>query len=66
MPTIRIPREHWGPVWRALLERGPIGRISRDYIYIVSDDQVRFLRRKKLPFELLPTENGRASDVKNG
>jgi hypothetical protein len=66
MPTIRIPKEHWGRVWFALLERGPVGRISKDYIYVVSDEQVRFLRRKNLPFELLPSDNGQSSDVKHG
>jgi hypothetical protein len=30
MPSIRIPVEHWGKVWRFLIETGPIGRTSKD------------------------------------
>lgn len=51
MPAIRIPEEHWGKVWRALVAAGPISRVSQKPIYLVSDDQIRMLRRKKLPFE---------------
>jgi hypothetical protein len=58
MPAIRIPQAHWGKVWRALVASGPISRISQDPIYQVSDRQVRLLRRKKLPFEIIPTSNG--------
>ena len=58
MPLIRIPKEHWGEVWFALIKSGPIGRITRDYIYHVSEKQVRMLRRKKLPFELVDLPNG--------
>jgi hypothetical protein len=53
MATIRIPSEHWGEVWRVLVAAGPISRISKEPIYLVSDKQVRLLRRKKLPFELI-------------
>ena len=59
MPVIRIPREHWGKVWRALVASGPIGRISSELIYVVGAEQLRMLRRKKLPFELLTEYNGR-------
>jgi hypothetical protein len=58
MITIRVPPEHWERVWRALVACGPISRISEDPIYLVSDEQVRLLRRKKLPFELVPSPNG--------
>ena len=53
MPSIRIPEEHWGKVWRALVESGPIGRVSKELVYLVSERQIRMLRRKKLPFELV-------------
>jgi hypothetical protein len=58
MPRIRIPEEHWGPVWHALVASGPISRFTQELIYVVSDKQVRMLRRKKLPFELLASANG--------
>ena len=61
MPAIRIPDEHWGKVWHALIATGPIGRVSREPIYLVSQRQVRMLRRKKLPFELVPAPNGRTA-----
>ncbi len=54
MQAIRIPSEHWGKVWRILVASGPISRLSQEPIYMVSDKQVRMLRRKKLPFEVIP------------
>ena len=62
MPQIRIPSEHWGPVWRALVASGPISRLSKEYVYLVSERQIRLLRRKKLPFELLVSTNGSPKD----
>jgi hypothetical protein len=68
MPAIRIPEAQWGQVWRTLVASGPISRISQEPIHLVSDRQIRLLRRKKLPFELLPPADGprpglpRASD----
>jgi hypothetical protein len=59
MPAIRIPDAHWGKVWRALVASGPVGCISHEHVYLVSERQVRLLRRKKLPFELLPLPDGR-------
>ena len=53
MQTIRIPDDQWGKVWRALVASGPISCIGPEPIYVVSDRQVRLLRRKKLPFELV-------------
>jgi hypothetical protein len=58
MPMIRIPASQWGKTWRVLVASGPISRVSQEPIYLVSDRQLRLLRRKKLPFELVPTSNG--------
>jgi hypothetical protein len=58
MPAIRIPEDHWGKVWRALVASGPTGCIGPDRIYLVSERQVQMLRRKKLPFEIVPLPNG--------
>ncbi|HET6575506.1 MAG TPA: hypothetical protein VFG68_18025 [Fimbriiglobus sp.] len=66
MVAIRIPREHWGDVWRALVAAGPISRVSEEPVYLVSDHQLRMLRRKKLPFELVGSPNGRAADEQHG
>jgi len=57
--AIRIPEKQWGKVWRTLIASGPISRISQEHIYIVTDRQVRLLRRKKLPFEIVPLPDGR-------
>jgi hypothetical protein len=62
MQTIRIPPDQWGRVWRALVASGPISRVSQEPIYVVSDQQVRLLRRKQLPFELIPFANDRNAD----
>ncbi len=66
MATIRIAPENWEPVWRVLIASGPISRISDERIYVISNAQLRLLRRKKLPFELLPSANGRTSVPKHG
>jgi hypothetical protein len=66
MPAIRIPQEHWGKVWRALVASGPISRVSRETVYLVSEEQVRLLRRKKLPFELVPPPNGDSTGKAHG
>jgi hypothetical protein len=50
MQIIRMPSDRWGEVWRALIAVGPISRISLDPVYVVSERQVKMLRRKKLPF----------------
>jgi hypothetical protein len=66
MPLIRIPKEHWGKVWFALVKSGPIGRLTHDHIYTVSDKQVRMLQRKKLPFELVDLPNGPTARKRHG
>jgi len=59
MQVIRIPEAQWGIMWRALVASGPIFRINQEPIYLVSDRQVRLLRRKKLPIELDPRPDSR-------
>jgi hypothetical protein len=54
MQAIRIPLDSWGQVWFALVASGPISRISKDPIYLVSDEQVRMLEKENLPFEIVP------------
>jgi hypothetical protein len=66
MPFIRIPEPHWEKVWRALVASGPISRISQELIYSVSDQQIRLLRRKKLPFEVVPPPDGNKANAKHG
>ena len=66
MHWIRIPDEHWGQVWRALVAAGPVSRVSTEPVYVVTDEQLRLLRRKKLRFELLPPANGRAPGQRDG
>jgi hypothetical protein len=66
MPIIRIPQEHWGRVWRALVASGPISRLDQEPVYQVSDEQLRLLRRNKLPFDLVSETNGRDADKNHG
>jgi len=66
MPMIRIPQEQWGKVWRTLVASGPISRISAEPEYVVTEKQLRLLRRKKLPFEVLAEPNGAARGKRNG
>jgi hypothetical protein len=58
--AIRIPETKWGEVWRTLVASGPISCIGPEPpIYLVSDGQIRLLRQKKLPFEIVATPDGR-------
>jgi hypothetical protein len=66
MAIIRIPAAHWGKVWRALVASGPISRIDQEPVYLVSEQQLRLLRRKKLPFELVPPPDGNGAQPKHG
>jgi hypothetical protein len=66
MQAIRIPADHWGKVWRTLIASGPISRVSREHVYLVSDQQIQLLRRKKLPFEIVPPVNGRPAGPNDG
>lgn len=61
MQAIRIPDEQWGKVWRELIAAGPISCVGPPPVYLVSERQVRLLRRKKLPFEIVALPNGRAA-----
>jgi hypothetical protein len=59
MQAIRIPDDQWGKVWRALVASGPLSCIGPEPVYLVSERQVRMLRRKNLPFEIVAAPNGR-------
>jgi hypothetical protein len=65
MPTIRIPQEHWGRVWRTLVASGPISRVSQEPLYLVTEQQLQLLRKKKLPFELASLPDGRTPGKKD-
>ncbi len=65
MPVIRIPEKEWGKVWFALVSSGPISRVSQEPIYFVSDRQVRMLRKKKLPFQIISNSQGKMTDNKH-
>jgi hypothetical protein len=66
MPVIRIPEGQWGKVWRFLVQTGPISRISQEPLYVVSERQIRLLKKKKLPFDVVPSANGQVKDGHHG
>ncbi len=66
MQAIRIPSEKWGRVWRVLVASGPITRLSQEPVYLVSERQIRLLRRKRLPFEFVPVADGRRASPSDG
>jgi hypothetical protein len=66
MQAIRIPDEHWGKVWRTLVAAGPLTCVGPPPIYVMSDRQIRLLRRKKLPFEIVPLPDGRKALGESG
>ena len=53
MPIIRIPKEHWETIWETLGQVGPIHRVSKDYLYVVSEKHIEILKEKNLPFVLV-------------
>ncbi len=53
MIKVRIPRETWHQVWKSLLQEGAVTRVSKDYVYLVSDRHVQILKEKQLPFEVI-------------
>ena len=63
MPRIRIPEEHWGEVWTALVEVGAISRVSVEPIYLVSKKHIDVLQEKNLPFEFLDSGKETESEV---
>ncbi len=64
MPIIRIPKEHWETVWETLGQVGPIHRVSKDYLYVVSEKHIEVLKEKNLPFAP-EGENPDAADSQN-
>lgn len=63
MPRIRIPEEHWGEVWTALVEVGAISRVSVEPIYLVSKKHIDALQEKNLPFEFVDSREETESEV---
>jgi hypothetical protein len=55
MTKVRIPRDTWHKVWKSLLQEGAVTRISKDYVYLVSEQHRQLLKDKQLPFEALDT-----------
>jgi hypothetical protein len=66
MKFIRLPDNDWRKVWWALVASGPISRVNHERIYSVSDEQVKMLRRKKLPFTVVPPPNGHPQGPRHG
>ena len=54
MPTIRIPQQHWGKVWRALVASGPISRIGEEPVYQVSNEQLFRMVVEEIDFRWMP------------
>ena len=63
MPRIRIPQEHWGEVWTALVEVGAVSRVSVEPIYLVSKKHIGVLQEKNLPFEFVDSRKETESEV---
>ena len=51
MIKVKIPRETWHKAWKSLLQEGPVTRVSKDYIYLISDRHLQILEEKQPPFE---------------
>jgi hypothetical protein len=56
MIAIRIPKEHWGDAWSALIEVAPIRLIAKDPICEVIPAHLELLQSRRIPFEIV--QNG--------
>ncbi len=45
MTKVKIPRTTWHKVWKSLLQEGPVTRVSKDYVYLVSDGHLQILQK---------------------
>ena len=55
MIKIKIPRQTWHKVWKLLFQEGHVTRVSKDYVYLISDRHLQILKEKQLPFEEIDT-----------
>ena len=51
MIKVKIPRETWHKVWKSLIQEGPVTRVSKGYIYLISNRHLQILKEKQPPFE---------------
>ena len=51
MIKVKIPRETWHKVWKSLIQEGPVTRVSKGYIYLISNRHLQILEEKQPPFE---------------
>ncbi|MEK7263230.1 MAG: hypothetical protein AAB071_01810 [Bacteroidota bacterium] len=57
MPTIKIPKDQWESAWKFLTTIGPVTRISTDYIYEISAQQLEALCTTGFQFEIMKNES---------
>lgn len=53
MITIRIPRQHWGKAWRAMIEVAPIRLVADDPMYEVLPVHLEILEARGFPYEVV-------------
>jgi hypothetical protein len=53
MIAIRIPKEHWGNAWSALIEVAPIRLVAKDPICEVIPAHLEVLQARRIPFEIV-------------
>ncbi len=53
MIAIRIPKEHWGDAWGALIEIAPIRLIAKDPICEVMPAHLELLQSRRIPIEIV-------------
>lgn len=65
MPTIRVPKEQWGIVWRALIEIGEVHRVLpvNEKVYIVSEKHLEHLKKLSLPYEEISSNSRKGQDA---
>jgi hypothetical protein len=59
MMTIRIPKNQWGPAWRAMVEIAPVRLVAKDPIYEVLPAHLELLNAKGISYEIMKLATNR-------
>ena len=66
MIAIRIPKQHWGKAWRAMIEIAPVRLVADDPIYEVSPAHLELLNTRGLAYEVVQPRPTRKEERRHG
>ncbi len=59
MPTVRIPKHHWGKAWRAMIEIAPVRLVADDPVYEVLPAHIELLAAQGVAYEVVRPQSKR-------